>query len=566
MIPAQFDPATLAIWTTTNALENSEAEIAATTMRMAADGLNPSETIGELPIGDPLRSRLIWLASTMWHEKRHYLDTCLTNYGARRFRNLFNLSANIWPLLAEAKKRKEPVWFPVEVYGYPPLVRKVLGIPEPPINILQSAKLARSMKDLSSQLDAGPVVGDRSLELGGEAQLEGLAQVSQTHSIEHCFGFDDLREVVTNYLSRLPLDGPYRAIEAVALTLGSGKQVGEMIAINPNLAAALFITALCGRYFGVGSQPQEDFVAPWPRLARMLEELGPKPGRFEMSDAEVAELVDKAARRLWGRTAFEEIAADIDAMEEKADLTTAPWLAEGGLHDAWLDFLELRRRLLAEAQNSGPTSLLPRSFPIVWRDRLRPWHVVATPDGKRTDNAPVVFGAKLNLPSEFKGIFPSDVSWAQLYAVDPDNPSATLAPRNREAWLQMLERNAPFALLMLNGRLHRRMVPPEFDRALADIKQLGITVRFHPRFEWPEQRDQKTRTSEAMALAHFSGRNSFICDITGEGIDPVDAAVLTPWEFRQSKLLTRFREAGIFSEIMLVTNWSDWVVRRDLLE
>jgi len=45
--------------------------------------------LAEFPHGHPQRARLMWLVSSIWHEKRHFFDTCLTNYGARRFRDLF---------------------------------------------------------------------------------------------------------------------------------------------------------------------------------------------------------------------------------------------------------------------------------------------------------------------------------------------------------------------------------------------------------------------------------------------------------------------------------------------
>ncbi len=564
--PAQFDPATLAIWTTTGALATSEAEIAAATMRLAARGEDISKSLSNIPEENPLRARLVWLASSVWHEKRHYFDTCLTNYGARRFRNLFNLAANLGPLLVDAKERGEPVWFPVEVYGYPPTVRKIFGIPDPPPNILQSATLARSMKSFTSQLDAGPASGDRLIELGGGSQMEGLAQVSQSHSVEYFFGLDDLKAISERYIHKLPQQGPYRAIEAVAGALGCSKDIGGMVAVNTTLAAALFVTALCGRYFGAGHEPDEDLIAPWPRLAKMIEGLGPKPGHFDMLDDEAVEMVDKVARQLWGRTALEEIAADIDLMEEKVSLSQAPWIEEGGLYDAYVDFIALRRRLLGAVQKMGSASLLPRAFPEKWLNRLRPWHVVATPDGgSERDDSAVVFGVTLNLPEQLRESLASEVSWGRLYA-ESDELAGEFAPQNREAWLQMLERQGPFALLMLNGRRHRRMISPELDRPLKEIEGLGISVRFHPRFEWPEDRDQKTRTREAIALAEFAGRKTFVCDITGEEIEPAIAAVLTPWEFRNSKLLPRFREGGVINEIMLVTNWADWVVRGDLLD
>jgi hypothetical protein len=503
----------------------------------------------------------------VWHEKRHFFDTCLTNYGALRFRNLFNLAANVDPLLAEAKHRGEPVWFPVEVYGSSAF-RRVLGISDPAPNILESARLARAMKSFTDQLDAAITIGDSNIHLGGEAQLEGLAQTSQIHSIEHSFGHADLIAVTADCVHTLSHSGPYRSIETIAGSLGCSKEVGKITFINPNLAAAIFVTSLCGRYFGAGPRPPDDLVAPWSRLARMLVELGKQSDRVDMSDEEAAALVDEVARRLWGRTAFEEINADIDAMEEKVNLASAPWLAENGLFDAYTDFVSLRRQLLAAARTAGPASVLPRAFRIVWRDRLFPWHVVASPGGTypRERDDPIVFGRSLNVPPELRHLLSPTVVWGRLHSAPPE-AAARFSPRARDAWLEMLERHGPRAYLMLNGRRHRRMVPPELERPVAEIEQLGIKVRFHPHFEEPEQRDPDTRVSEAVALARFAGRKSFICDITGDEIEPSEAAVLTPWEFRRSPLLPRFRQRGdIFEEYRLATDWSDWVVRRDLLD
>jgi hypothetical protein len=89
-------------------------------MRLTARGGDPADALTEIPKEDTLlRARLIWLSSAVWHEKRHYFDTCLTNYGARRFRDLWTLAANFDPLAAEATDHGEPLWLPVEIYGNP---------------------------------------------------------------------------------------------------------------------------------------------------------------------------------------------------------------------------------------------------------------------------------------------------------------------------------------------------------------------------------------------------------------------------------------------------------------
>jgi hypothetical protein len=554
MIPAvQFDP-----------LSEPAAGIAASAMRSAARGESPARDLSGIPAEDPLRARVLWLASAVWHEKRHYFDTCLTNYGARRFRDLFNLAANFGPVVAHARSRGEPVCFPVEVYC-DRVQRSVLGISEPPPNVLEIARKARMMKSFMAELDAVYKLGNHGLHLGGEAQLEGLAQTSQVNSIEYTFGVSSVLAVTAAQVERLPREGPYRAIEAVSGALGCARDVaGNRTLVNVGLAAALFVTSLCGRFYGVGPEPAADLVNPMQRLARMIDVLGPNAGRFDMSDEESAAMVDKASRRLWGRTAFEEIAADIDGMEARVDVASAPWLSAEGLYDAFMDFVALRRRLLAAAREAGPASLLPRAFPLVWRDRLVPWHVVATPGGSvEEEDGRVVLGVNLNVPPGLEAVVPASVTWGRLHAAH--GIGAEFAPQTDAAWLQMLERHGPRALIMLNGRLHRRMLPPELERAIGEIENLGVQVRFHPRFAWPEQRDKKTCVAEAVALADFSGRDSFVCDITGDGIPPTDAAVITPWEFRRSELLPKFREAGIIAEVRLLTDWSDWVVRGDLL-
>jgi hypothetical protein len=289
-----------------------------------------------------------------------------------------------------------------------------------------------------------------------------------------------------------------------------------------------------------------------------------------MPDEAAWELVDKAAQHLWGRTAVEEVEADIDAMEEARGAISQSWLIESGMTDAWADFLVLRRRLLAEVRAVGSASLSPRAFPLRWLDRLFPWHIVATPGGDDgEDRGAVVFGRKFNPPTGLEQFVPPLVIWGRLHEVSADRAATGFVLNKREAWLQMLERHGPLALLMLNGRRHRLMVPPALERPIQEIEDYGVAVRFDPDFEWPEDRDPAIRAAEALELADWAGRPTFRCDITGDEIAATEAALLTPWEFRRSALLPRFREIcgspDFIADVRLAADWSDWVVRRDLL-
>jgi hypothetical protein len=110
------------------------------------------------------------------------------------------------------------------------------------------------------------------------------------------------------------------------------------------------------------------------------------------------------------------------------------------------------------------------------------------------------------------------------------------------------------------------MLVPELERPVGELQDMGIPVRFHPKFEWPEARSKEVRRHEAVGLADFCGRPHFMCDLTGEQLSPADAAVLTPWELRNAKSLTALREStDVFRVFQLVTDWSDWIVKGELL-
>lgn len=176
-------------------------------------------------------------------------------------------------MLAEADAKHEPVWFPVEVYGNP-VLRRLLQISEQPGNVLRIANLARGIEDFSAQLNAPVASGDHVFCLGGEAQLEGLGQVSQVHSVEYTFGVEDVLAISGKYVHAMDPGGPYRSIEAVAGTLGCGQYNGKVTVLNLNLASALFITALCDCFFGAGPEPAADLLAPMYRLSRLLSSSG----------------------------------------------------------------------------------------------------------------------------------------------------------------------------------------------------------------------------------------------------------------------------------------------------
>jgi hypothetical protein len=559
----QFDPASLSIWTCTGSLDR-HADLAHAAMRAAAQGGDPYDELASLDEDDPMFQRLMWLASCVWHEKRHFFDTLLTNYGALRFRNLFTIGMNVGSMLGQLRERGEPVWFPIELYDNP-LRRRILGVPEPTPDILRVARHMRQMKAYVAQIDAAPGDGTRVAHVGAEAQLEGLAQCSQIHAIEYHYGVAGVQRIAADHVMALPVEGPYRAIESVAGALGCSRRLdNNVIVVNPALAAALYVTALCTRHLNPGQEPDPGLVSPWGRLARLIELLGPSAGHVGIQDEEAMAIADKAARKLWGRTAVEEIEADIDLAEEKFNRSVPA--SGGSTHgQVFAEYSALRRRALERVRSLGAHSLLPRQQPPLWLGLLQPWHLVATPQSSApgSDGGEPLQGATLDLPEQARALFASSISWSSVFRANPLQEGAF--GLQDPGWTDLLQVFGPLAHLGLVGRRGRLMVPPALEQQIREIEDGGVPVRFDPMFEWPEMRSREACAEEALALARFSGRDDFVCDVTGDRIAAHQAAVLTPWELRRSPLVDRVRDGSLAAEILLASNWSDWVVRRDLL-
>ncbi len=69
------------------------------------------------------------------------------------------------------------------------------------------------------------------------------------------------------------------------------------------------------------------------------------------------------------------------------------------------------------------------------------------------------------------------------------------------------------------------------------------------------------------ALRELVQRDNFICDITGDRITVDQAMLVRAGEFRRSPLVAEFRRRNPdLAELFLARNWSDWIVRADLLD
>jgi hypothetical protein len=285
-----------------------------------------------------------------------------------------------------------------------------------------------------------------------------------------------------------------------------------------------------------------------------------------MTTDECAVLVDAAARRIWGRGLWQELDADVEAAEA-VGATLRSQIGVEPLCDAFDATLKLRRRMLEAVKAEGPAAMSPRAFAASWEDRLLPLLVHVHPGGAIWDppNQPTVeYGGALQREN-------GEVvdAWGWGWRVEPEDEVTDRFALDVDAARYLLTQAAPLAKLALNGRGHDLMLEQELEDELGRLASAGLDCRIHPDFAASPDRPRTAREQALRSYAKILRHDSFQCDITGDSIGVDEGVLLRAGEFRRSPLLARFRDAvgdAAAADHFLRRNWSDWIVRADLLQ
>ena len=161
----------------------------------------------------------------------------------------------------------------------------------------------------------------------------------------------------------------------------------------------------------------------------------------------------------------------------------------------------------------------------------------------------------------------STTAWAWTRRAEPDGDAPPALALNPDPWTFVLKKAAPLAKLALAGRQHDLMLEEELQDWLNELAKAGVEVRFYATFDAPTPRDRASRCRAVRSYAELVQRDNFICDITGDRITVDQAMLVRAGEFRRSPLVAEFRRRNPdLAELFLARNWSDWIVRADLLD
>lgn len=512
-----------------------------------------------------LQARCANFASCVWHEKRHYLDFILTNYGSFRIRQYFQLYANLDLLLSEASQANRDIWFPLDVYA-DPVTRYSCNITE---NWPTAEAIGANMRRLrDSVAEDRQVIGDGEnlFEFGGDAQFEGLAWISQVTALQELLGAEFSR-IAQRDMSLFSVNKQrYRWSEYFAAGLGilPVTQLGQDYFHNVSMLIPLLFAALQIRAYGqIKSTPKSELSSlPLNRLFALSERIRKHPKQFLSSSIEDAwNKVNEFCFDIWGRTAIEEMQFDFQFEEAFVQEVIANEVVSETVKTCLSEFHSLRGKLL-KLMIEEPTLILdPALFASGLLPSLRPLTIWCRADGikgRPSEGFRLIHGYYDN---------PQDLGagwwWASLREYEIAQDSLAVGFDRAYEWGGLTSHFSPTAKLMMNGRAHRTMIGPEIFSAEQRLRAAGLTINLDSARAFP--REDPVLQMHAYYLLHAS--QTAVCDLCRKQIKKPEGRLLPPWLFRHNidmgelatAALSPTREATDASRRRFWQDWSPWV-------
>ena len=561
MIPViRLDPGSLTLWYDPQHIHQApygEKLALATHYAMLGDSESLLAHLNSIE-DETIKVKCIHLASSVWHEQRHFLDLILTNYGALRIRQFFLLYVNASLLLNEAQQADGKLACPLDLYD-DPLRRKIMGVSALERCTLVGRESARRKEWLQDDRKLLPTFAGR-MECGGEAQLEALAYYTQYSAVQHLFGDDISLKVQHEVTKDNPKGLKYRWAQIVANTFGllPAKAEGEHVG---NVDVSFLIPIIYGSLMSRMWKQEQVFDntggthRPIERLAGLLTALRGKFKNFGAVSIEDAwEIVNTTTKQMWGRTVIEELEEDDKHEGEWIDEMQQAEYIEDCVKNVLTDFHSLRGTL---------TGLLKEAPIVIFDPRLTgtsglflPMPVLASAGGQFGDPPTgwqMVFGYKD--PQQPN----ANWYWAVIPKEWPNADAQALTLQDRHSWAQVLSHYTPLAKLMMNGRRHRTILGPELvfvENYLKAKRKLELAI--DPLFQYPQEVD------DINGYYTLADKTKAVCDMCNAKLEKPHGHYVSPWVFRSSEkkalLMVNAYGGGPGGEVVFLKDWSPWIL------
>lgn len=561
---AYLDPSSLSLWFDPSSLLRHPAGLTLAEALAAAifNDTSSINTAVSACTSDGTRARCFSIASLVWHEKRHFLDLVLTNYGSRRIRQYFNTYANQWAIAKSAASTKAKLLLPISAFSdearystYDAWVWRD--------SVAQLADLLSNYETILSADLLTVETSDGAFQVGGDAQLEAIAFVCQMAAVQQRFGLDASALVQRDLRSggrALAFDWKYNWAMIIGERLGvvstSRFSHDAICADSSKLIPMLYVSLFC-RSIDSDWNREDSPVLPTTRLYMLAKSAEQDRANLaEMTLDEAWEYYNALAKRIWGKTAIEELEDDYKLEERTLSSLEQHPAALPAVKAAFRDYHRLRRILIEILKRTPSSILCPTLSSIEVLDQIRPmpvWAAPASESGKPYSGWTRSIGCENWI---YDGE-PLDWWWTAV----PDNWSSAqdrLTLQESWAWQEILEFHAPMAKLFLNGRKHFTMLGPEMLAAEKILREWDIDVVFEAGCAYPEKPEE---------IDHFyynGGTDQLVCDFCRSSMKRPEGNVLSPWILRINSTLASIciyhYGGGEQGRTLFARDWSPWII------
>jgi hypothetical protein len=579
MVPIiQFDPASMALVYDTQMIGSADPQgstseaVAAVVWGRAADAFDVIDRIEDAAT----RDRALQIVSAMWHEKRHFLDFVISNYGAYRFRQFLDLYVNMPTVLGIAEERGV-IHAPLEVY-LDDVRSAVLGIRDRPEDLVILAKeLARRRKMLErDRVRQATRFG--TVEIGGEAQLECLAFMAQLDFISVYFGIEGVQRFYASLFDREQFQAKYMSMVMLAQQLGVLPTAVEPHGLHADpvlLECILFASLQTDHLPTRSAAAQFESSYPADRFAGICVELVQNHRALcsakvdTLSFEECWTAVNETCATLYGRTAIDQIEDDIEHFTKEAKAKYAGNVPDD-VENVLDDYLGLRSAMLAELRRDPALFVSARRFTLDLADRLQPNYVISASGGVVGD-PPDGYDKLMGYVHDEGDIERRPYrKWWWACVPNSELRQQMDAERvfrfaNPKSWYSVMDFYAPTAKLLMNGRRIRTLIGPELLFAEQRLQgNMNIKTELFPTFAFPDEH------ASAELFYYFFGRDVLKCDLSSVELHRPEGRALSPWTLRRWPKLAKYviekmggHEVAYFS---FVKDWSPWIVSDAVFE
>lgn len=562
MIPLlQFDPSSLSFWYDAHLIAKCRGS---RTLGRAIDhayfGRDEKlrETIASAP-DEWTATRAAHIASAVWHEKRHFIDFMLTNYGALRVRQFFEVYANMPTVLAAAKDMGG-ILVPLDS-NLDPIKREIYDIGEVEPRLEQAAKGIISRRLMLEQ-DRRPLEsGGRRVETGGEAIFEAIAYHTQIAQLELKLGpaaasavqYDMPEDSVVRdkYKWVYELLSHHRLLDFEQVTDG-------VLTVNDQPMFPLLYAALAGRFWKQ-EQTRGAHISsylPRERLASLLIDFDAHPEHFsQMQTMEAWDAINRRCERLFGRTVLHEMEEDIAREAKYIEMVKMHSSAEGAI-EAYEEYHSLRCRMFEEFKQQPEAFLSGGRAAAELIARARPKVVVAASAGEIGEPPPGFerLSGYAHEKTDYQELPQARWWWSATPTPPREKRKDLIELQRHKSWCQVISDYAPMAKLLVSGMRIRLMLGPEvFSTHIRISYQMQLRLIIDGFF-------LHSREDHDIAYWYYiTGKDQLRCDLSQSAIPKPQGIMLDAWEQRlRPQLADALIGAVTDANNMRMTLWRDW--------